>query len=372
VAGAARAQDAGIAGVVKDTSGAVLPGVTVTAASPVLIEQQHLAITDAEGRYTITRLRPGVYSITFSLPGFAPVVRQGVSLTAGFAANVDAELRVGSLTESITVTGASPAIDVVNVRKQTVVTRDQLEALPTSTKSVGTLATITTGLTGLGDVGGSYQVEPGQDVVSGGGKFHGKSGTKVSYDGMGMENSSGNSSYQLNCCDRGRNGHVDERYLGRHECRRSGREHHPEGREQYVSRRAHGAVLEPQSGEQQSDRRFESPRPDVGEQDDQALRRVGERRRADQARPRVVFCRAAKLGRRARSGGCLLEQNPGCLADAARCRAEGGALDAMVGSAGGSAQRPPRVVRLDSLTHHVAGHGEEQVQHHLRPIPTTG
>jgi hypothetical protein len=198
VAGAARAQDAGIAGVVKDTSGAVLPGVTVTAASPVLIEQQHLAITDAEGRYTITRLRPGVYSITFSLPGFAPVVRQGVSLTAGFAANVDAELRVGSLTESITVTGASPAIDVVNVRKQTVVTRDQLEALPTSTKSVGTLATITTGLTGLGDVGGSYQVEPGQDVVSGGGKFHGKSGTKVSYDGMGMENSSGNSSYQLN------------------------------------------------------------------------------------------------------------------------------------------------------------------------------
>jgi hypothetical protein len=198
LAGAARAQEAGIAGVVKDTSGAVLPGVTVTAASPVLIEQQHVAITDAEGRYTVTQLRPGVYSITFSLSGFAPIVRQGVSLTAGFTANVDAELRVGSLTESITVTGASPVIDVVNVRKQTVVTRDQLEALPTSTKSVGTLATITTGLTGLGDVGGSYQVEPGQDVVAGGGKFHGKSGTKVSYDGMGMENSSGNSSYQLN------------------------------------------------------------------------------------------------------------------------------------------------------------------------------
>jgi hypothetical protein len=73
-----------------------------------------------------------------------------------------------------------------------------MEALPISTKSVGSLTTLTTGVTGLGDVGGSYQVEPGQDVVSGGGRFHGKSGTKVSFDGMGMENSSGNSSYQLN------------------------------------------------------------------------------------------------------------------------------------------------------------------------------
>jgi hypothetical protein len=197
-AGGAWAQDGAIAGVVKDTSGAVLPGATVTASSPVLIEQQRVAITDSEGRYLITQLRPGAYSITVNLLGFTPVVRAGVNLTAGFTANVNVELRVGSLTETITVTGASPVVDVVNVRKQTVVSRDQLEALPTSTKSVGTLATITTGLTGLGDVGGSYQVEPGQDVVSGGGKFHGKSGTKVSYDGMGMENSSGNSSYQLN------------------------------------------------------------------------------------------------------------------------------------------------------------------------------
>jgi hypothetical protein len=198
LAGTARAQEAAIAGVVKDPSGAVMPGVTVTAASSVLIEQQRVAITDGEGRYIITQLRPGTYSITFNLLGFAPIVREGVGLTAGFTANVDVQLRVGSLSETITVTGASPVVDVVNVRKQTVVSKDQLEALPTSTKSVGTLATITTGLTGLGDVGGSYQVEPGQDVVSGGGRFHGKSGTKVSYDGMGMENSSGNSSYQLN------------------------------------------------------------------------------------------------------------------------------------------------------------------------------
>jgi len=198
IAGTARAQEAAIAGVVKDPSGAVLPGVTVTAASPVLIEQQRVAVTDGDGRYIITQLRPGAYSITFNLQGFSPIVREGITLTAGFTAHVDIELRVGSLTETVIVTAASPVVDVVNVRKQTVVSKDQLEALPTSTKSVGTLATITTGLTGLGDVGGSYQVEPGQDVVSGGGKFHGKSGTKVSYDGMGMENSSGNSSYQLN------------------------------------------------------------------------------------------------------------------------------------------------------------------------------
>ena len=107
-------------------------------------------------------------------------------------------MRVGSLQETITVTGASPVVDVTNVRRQTVVTNELLEALPTSTKSIGQLTTLTTGVTGLGDVGGTYQVEPGQDVVSGGGRFHGKGGTKVSYDGMGMENSSGNNSYQLN------------------------------------------------------------------------------------------------------------------------------------------------------------------------------
>jgi hypothetical protein len=194
----ARAQDAGIAGVVKDNTGAVLPGVTVTAASPVLIEQQRTAVTDGDGRYTITQLRPGDYTVTFSLSGFGTVVREGIRLSAGFTANVEGELRIGNIAETITVTGAAPVVDVANVRRQTVVTSELLEALPISTKSVGSLTTLTTGVTGLGDVGGSYQVEPGQDVVSGGGRFHGKSGTKVSFDGMGMENASGNSSYQLN------------------------------------------------------------------------------------------------------------------------------------------------------------------------------
>src|SRR5215510_15355157 len=86
LAATAHAQDAAIAGVVKDSSGAVMPGVSVTAASPVLIEQQRSAVTDGDGRYIITQLRPGVYSVTFNLQGFAPVVRQGINLTAGFTA----------------------------------------------------------------------------------------------------------------------------------------------------------------------------------------------------------------------------------------------------------------------------------------------
>src|SRR4051812_25478425 len=193
----ASAQDAGVAGVAKDNTGAVLPGVTVTISSPVLIEQQRTAVTNAEGRYIFTQLRPGVYKVTFALPGFSTVVREGITLSAGFTATVDGELRVGGLAETITVTGASPVVDVQNVRRQQVVTTDLLDSLPASTKSISSLASLTTGLSGLGDVGGQYQVEPGNDVVSGGGAFHGKSGTKVSYDGMGMENSSGNSSYQL-------------------------------------------------------------------------------------------------------------------------------------------------------------------------------
>src|SRR5205085_9936997 len=91
----ASAQDAGVAGVVKDNSGAVLPGVTVTISSPVMIEQERTAVTNAEGRYIFTQLRPGVYKVTFTLPGFSTVVREGITLSAGFTATVDGDLRVG-------------------------------------------------------------------------------------------------------------------------------------------------------------------------------------------------------------------------------------------------------------------------------------
>src|SRR5438552_18585591 len=102
----------GIAGVVKDTSGAVLPGVTVEAASPALIEKVRSAITDGSGQYKIIQLPPGVYTVTFTLPGFSVVKRDGVELTADFTASTNAEMKVGALEETITVSAESPIVDV--------------------------------------------------------------------------------------------------------------------------------------------------------------------------------------------------------------------------------------------------------------------
>ena len=110
-ASAVHAQSA-IAGVVRDTSGAVIPGVTVEAASPVLIERVRSAITDAQGQYKIVDLRPGTYSVTFTLTGFSTVKREGIELPANFTAPVNADLKVGALEETVTVSGASPVVDV--------------------------------------------------------------------------------------------------------------------------------------------------------------------------------------------------------------------------------------------------------------------
>src|SRR5919198_3582264 len=102
---AAMAQQAtsGIAGVVKDTSGALLPGVTVEASSPALIERVRSAVTDGEGRYNLIDLRPGTYTVTFTLAGFNTFKREGLELTGSFTATANAELRVGTLNETVTV-----------------------------------------------------------------------------------------------------------------------------------------------------------------------------------------------------------------------------------------------------------------------------
>src|ERR671935_315317 len=117
---AAAQASGGIAGVVKDTSGAVMPGVTVEASSPALIERVRSVITDTEGQYKIIDLRPGTYTVTFTLAGFSTVKREGIELSAGFTATVNADLRVGSLEETITVSGLSPVVDTANVRQQNV------------------------------------------------------------------------------------------------------------------------------------------------------------------------------------------------------------------------------------------------------------
>lgn len=133
-----------IAGVVKDATGAVLPGVTVEAASSALIEKVRTVVTNGEGQYKIIELRPGAYSVTFTLTGFSIVKREGLDLTAGFTAPVNAELRVGSVEETITVSGASPVVDTQNVRTQNLLSREVLDALPTN-KTMQGFAALTVG-----------------------------------------------------------------------------------------------------------------------------------------------------------------------------------------------------------------------------------
>ena len=119
-----------IAGTVRDNSGAVLPGVTVEAASPALIEKVRTAVTDGQGNYKIIELRPGQYSVTFTLPGFSTLKRDGLELTTGFTATVNAEMNVGGVNETITVSGATPLVDVQNVRQQQVFKKEVQEAVP--------------------------------------------------------------------------------------------------------------------------------------------------------------------------------------------------------------------------------------------------
>jgi hypothetical protein len=119
-----------IAGVVTDASGAVLPGVTVEATSPALIEKLRSVVTDGAGQYRIEDLRPGTYAVVFSLTGFSQVRREGVELTGSFTATIDANLRVGSLEETITVTAESPIVDVQSSKREMTISNDVIRAIP--------------------------------------------------------------------------------------------------------------------------------------------------------------------------------------------------------------------------------------------------
>jgi hypothetical protein len=163
---AASAQTSTIAGEVKDTSGAVLPGVTVEVASPALIEKVRTATTDGSGRYSIVQLRPGTYTVTFTLPGFSTVKREAVELTSDFTATIDADLTVGAVEETITVAAESPVVDVQSITQRTVMTRDVLDVVPTgrNIQAVGILIPGTSLAVGGGgalsrDVGGSGNLQ---------------------------------------------------------------------------------------------------------------------------------------------------------------------------------------------------------------------
>ena len=142
-----------ITGVVKDASGAILPGVTVEAASPALIEKVRAAVTDGTGQYRIENLRPGSYSVTFSLQGFSGVKREGIELTGSFIATVDADLKVGVVSETVSVSGESPIVDVQSAKRETTIDNDVIRAIP-NTRNYNSMVVLVPGvITNVNDIG---------------------------------------------------------------------------------------------------------------------------------------------------------------------------------------------------------------------------
>ena len=168
-----------IAGVVRDGSGGVLPGVTVEAASPALIEKVRLATSDGSGRYQIVSLTPGTYGVTFTLPGFNTVRREGIQIAGTFVASVDIEMNVGAVEETITVSAETPVVDIQSTTQERVVDQQTMETIPTN-RSVTGMGIMIPGVSvsGVSDVGGSggqaAGAQPGIPTL----RVHGSSGNQ--------------------------------------------------------------------------------------------------------------------------------------------------------------------------------------------------
>ena len=148
----------GISGIVKDTSGAVLPGVNVEASSPALIEKSRTVVTDGAGVYRIVDLRPGIYEVTFTLPGFKTFRRPDIILEGTFTAQVNADLTVGAVEESIEVTAASPVVDVSGATTEFVANRSILDSIPTPIRNTPARALLIPGTTVTPFVLGQYNL----------------------------------------------------------------------------------------------------------------------------------------------------------------------------------------------------------------------
>ena len=177
VAAGQAAGNAAIAGNVTDSTGGVLPGVTVEVESPALIERVRTSVTDGQGIYRIVALPPGTYTVVLTLPGFRTYRREGIELTTGFTAPVNAELEVGAVEETVTVTGASPVVDVQSTQTARILTQETLQTLPTN-QSLQGFAALTVGVESADvDVGGNRH-ERGQLTISG------RPPQKLLYDGV--------------------------------------------------------------------------------------------------------------------------------------------------------------------------------------------
>jgi hypothetical protein len=179
---------ASIAGVVKDTSGAVLPGVTVEAASPALIEKVRTVVTDGNGQYKIDLLRPGTYSLSFTLPGFNTVKRDDIELTGTFTATINADMKVGAVEETITVTGETPTVDVQNTKRQFVLDTELIHELPSS-RNTTNLATLLPGVTKANQDVGGLNGESGS--TAGAVTIHGNSDVRTEVNGLSVHATQG-------------------------------------------------------------------------------------------------------------------------------------------------------------------------------------
>jgi carboxypeptidase family protein len=185
---AAAFAQASITGVVRDTSGAVLPGVTVEVASPALIEKIRSVVTDETGQYRIENLRPGAYSLTATLPGFTTFKREGIELTGTFTASINAEMRVGALEESITVTGESPVVDVQSTTREQVLSDEIISSIP-SGRNAASLAGLLPGVSiAVQDPGGLGGEGSG---TSGAVTAHGNSEVRTLVNGVSVASGSG-------------------------------------------------------------------------------------------------------------------------------------------------------------------------------------
>jgi hypothetical protein len=177
-----------ISGIVKDATGAVLPGVTVEASSPALMEKTRSVVTDGQGIYSLVDLCPGTYGVAFTSPGFRSVKREGIQLNAGFTATVNVELTVGGVEETITVSGASPVVDVQNVRTQAVLSNETLNTIPNAQNISSFTADASLGLklssNNNSDIGGSAGEQGAASV-------HGNRADdmKITMDGMNTNHS---------------------------------------------------------------------------------------------------------------------------------------------------------------------------------------
>src|SRR6516162_3951168 len=174
-----------LAGTVKDASGAVLPGVTVEASSPVLIEKTRSATSDASGQYRMESLLPGTYTVTFTLSGFSTLKRDGVELSGTGVVKIDAEMKVGGVAETVNVTGESPMVDVQSTRRELTLDNDTMRNLP-SVRSYSYLLTAVPGLqtnnnnVNAGPVFAIFPIHGGRGVES-----------RLTVDGLNISNPPG-------------------------------------------------------------------------------------------------------------------------------------------------------------------------------------